>query len=303
MSESKEHQPFEHTRAGVGIGITVVTWSLADIWVSIIQVGIITVLWQAVLACVLLGIGLFATRRNLSIHDFRALLPLGLSRTIGMSALYLSIQTGKVGVVMTIVACSTIVTAGLFAPLIGEKFDIRIIALLIVSFIGIVFASRGDPRTIEWQFTSSEVYAFICMMCFAYSTVLVRRTSLKVEPIRNVFYMYSWMIIFSLPIIALFDLFNIEEVYYSLDQREWLFMIAITIASVIGHVVLTWSQKRTTVTMASMLAPAAAACTAFLAVIIKGDTLSRYQWAGIVVITVAVTVASQIEAKKTALVV
>lgn len=299
MKIDKSINGFDHAKGIAGIGVTVIAWSFSDLWVSYVNVGLTNVIYQSALAILILSCILAFTRKKLSLSNFKALLPLGLSRTLGMSSLYLAIKDGNVSVIMTIVACATLLTASVFAPLIGEKIDGRIVVLLSFAVVGIVFASRGNPANINWQFSESEVYALICMTCFAYSTVLVRKTSLKVEPISNVFYMYSWMFILSLPILFVYDIFNIENIAYKLDTRQFLFMISIAVASVIGHVVLTWAQKRTTVTMASMLAPAAAVFTAFIAVSIKGDSLNSYQIFGIALIVLSISIASQIEARRT----
>ena len=270
-------------------------FAFADVYISLLNIGAAATFWHAASAAIAMNLLMLILRKKYSWKDAKALASIGLLRVLVFSSLYLAYQYGKVGVVFTIIACSSLVAAGIFAPLNGEKFKPSILVSLLIAILGLVLVVRGNPSNLEIQFKTGELFALFSMFGFAYLTVLVRRSAVKVEPLMNVNYMFTWLAVGALPFLIVTDLLNILPMRYMLNGKEFIFLAIILLGGVGGHVMWVAAQKKISLKMTSLSLPIGAVLTTLLAMPVKHEYLDIWQWGGLTIVVLAIGTGAVIE--------
>jgi drug/metabolite transporter (DMT)-like permease len=290
----------EQDRKGLnGVLSSSVFFAFASVYLGVLNIGASATFWHGLTAAIILLPIFLYQRRTFSFSDFMSMAPLGLLRVFSFSCLYIAFQHGTVSVSNLIFLSAFLVTNGVLAPLVGEKFHKPIFGLLLVSLVGLVFVSRGAPHNFGAHLRIGEFFALLSMMTFAINMVVLRKAVQKVEPTISVLYMFVWLAVGSFPFLVIFDLTHAIDMHYWLTGKEFFYLAIVSTTGAAGHTIFARIQKYITLRMAGISLPIVAAMATLLAIPAAGDRLNSWQWFGVALVIGSMTAAAFVETAET----
>ncbi len=265
------------------LGIAVaLCWGVPEVWLARAtrSVGpLATVIGAIAIGLALTApLALVAGVPNLTARGLLLAALMGALTLIGYLIAFSAFRIGKVSVVAPIIACEGAVAA-VFAIALGEALDTRILLLLPVAVLGVVLAAMGGGGA---GASSGAIRASIAAIVWGGVLVLAAPVAGELGVIWSFLIVRLFALLFAIPL-------GLRAGVLTKARLDWRNVAGWGIGDSAASLLFVAAATRGPVAVASVLAAQFATVGVIAAMIMLGERPLARQWAGIVLVILAIT--------------
>jgi drug/metabolite transporter (DMT)-like permease len=276
----------ETTMGYAAVTVVVLLWGVGPLFVRAVDASAITIAttrnWITVPATLLLA---WVAKSPLTWRVLRTAIPAGLLFAVAQTLGFASFQETSLAIAAIIGAISPLVIVIVAVPLFGERLTGQQIALMVVSFAGVLAvvlgASSGGDATLFGDLLA--VGSLLAMTGYLLSMKHVAMTGVPASAfIAGVFLVTA-------VVVTPVDLVWGDSVS-AIDGVEWLWIVLLALlAGVTGHTLMSWAQRHVNIGVASIMVLGTTVVTATGAWIFFDQALSAVQIVGGIVVLIGLS--------------
>jgi drug/metabolite transporter (DMT)-like permease len=278
-------------RNDVGLGYAAVTvvvflWGIGPLFVRAVDSSALTIAtirnWITVPVMILVAV---LVKAPLTWRWLKAAIPGGLLFAIAQSLGFASFQETSLAIAAIISSISPILIVIAAVPLFGERLSARQVALMAISFAGVIAVVAGATGG-EGASMTGNLLAVGGL--FAMTGYLLTMKQARLDDVPAAAYVAGVFLVCAIAVTPVDIVWG--DAIGTVTGIEWLWVTLLALlAGCTGHVLMTWAQKHVNVGIASIMVLGTTVITAIGAWIFFDQALSPLQIAGGVVVLIGLS--------------
>jgi drug/metabolite transporter (DMT)-like permease len=283
-----QHRDLRTTAPGTAaILLAVVTWSFSNTLVKVSQLPALTfAFWRLWMGAAVLLAATRLARRSLTWEVVRESIPGGILLGTEIALFFSAIKRTSIVDVTIIAALQPALVLIVAGPLFGERVTRRMVALTLVSVLGVAIVAKGSESTSAWSLAGDLLAAGSLIAWTAYFLVSKHaRATVNALEYLTVVSLTAAVVVTPMTLLSGQSL--------AVDRpADWMWLCVFVVAASGGHLLVAWAHGHVDVSVSSMLMLAQPVVSALAALLVLGQPVTPPMIVGgaIVVVSLAAIV-------------
>ena len=274
------------TMGYAAVTVVVFLWGTGPLFVRAVDASAITIAttrnWITVPVTLLLA---WAARSPLTWRVLRTAIPAGLMFAVAQTLGFASFQETSLAIAAVIGAISPLVIVIVAVPLFGERLTGQQIALMIVSFVGVLAvvlgASGGGDASLFGDLLA--VGSLLAMTGYLLSMKHVAMTGVPASAFIAGVFLVTALVVTPIDLVW-------GDSVSAIAGIDWLWIVLLALlAGVTGHTLMSWAQRHVNIGVASIMVLGTTVVTAAGAWVFFGQALGAVQIIGGIVVLIGLS--------------